>query len=186
MEKENKLIFVGNFNFKPTLDGLIYFLKNIMPLLKKEIPKLEIKIVGPYPEKKLKFWKNEKNLLFTGYVVDVRPYIWESTVEIIPLRIASGVRLKILEGMALGKPMVSTSIGCEGLEVIDNQHLFIADSPVEFAKKTVKLLESPDLRKKFSENSRRLVEQKYNWREIVKNLERIYLQLVESKWKLSS
>ncbi len=179
MEKENKLIFVGNFNFKPTLDGLIYFLKDIMPLLKKELPKLEIQIIGSYPEKKLKFWKSERNLLFTGYVEDVRPYIWESTVEVIPLRIASGVRLKILEGMALGKSMVSTSIGCEGLDVTDSQHLFIADKPNDFVEKTVELLKNPYLRKTFAQNCIELVHQQYDWLSIINKLEKIYKDLIE-------
>lgn len=179
MEQENKIIFVGNFNFKPTMDGLLYCLKEIWPLLKKELPGLEFWIVGPYPEKRIQGWKNERNLFFTGYVEDVRPYLWKSTVVLVPLRIASGVRLKILESMAAGKPIVSTSVGCEGLEVTDSHQLFIADSPEEFTRKTVNLLKAPNLRRLISQAALELVNQKYSWPELIKRLEKIYQEVME-------
>jgi len=110
----------------------------------------------------------------TGRVEDVRPYYRRSTVCVVPLRAGGGTRLKILEAMALGRPVVSTSIGCEGLDVVDGEHLFIADRPEEFADRTIRLLTDEALRRSITSRARAMVVSRYDWDIIAKQLMQVY------------
>jgi glycosyltransferase involved in cell wall biosynthesis len=115
----------------------------------------------------------------TGYVKDVLPYYEQTAVSIVPLRAGGGTRLKILESMALGRPVVSTSIGCEGLDVIDGRHLLIADDPKSFADKTVRLLTDSVLFQHIATEARQLVVNRYDWDIIAHQLMDIYSELVQ-------
>ena len=105
----------------------------------------------------------DKSITVTGFVEDVRPYMEKSAVFIVPLRIGSGTRLKILEALAMSKAIVSTSIGCEGIELNDSEHILIADEPEKFAVKVVEFLEDKAKRVAFGKSGRRLVERQYSW-----------------------
>jgi glycosyltransferase involved in cell wall biosynthesis len=111
-------------------------------------------------------------------VDEVIPYYRQSAVCVIPLRAGGGTRLKILEAMALGRPVVSTTIGCEGLNVIDGEHLLIADSPKQFAEKSVRLLRDRQLYQYISANGRQLVEAHYGWDKIAERLMDVYEEMV--------
>ena len=104
-----------------------------------------------------------RNVTLTGYVDDVRPLVARAWCSVVPLRIGGGTRLKILEAMALGTPVVATSKGAEGLDVRDGEHLLIADEPAAFAEQVVRLLRDADLRAALAANSRRLVAERYDW-----------------------
>jgi glycosyltransferase involved in cell wall biosynthesis len=110
----------------------------------------------------------------TGRVEDVRPYYVQGTASIVPLRAGGGTRLKVLEAMALGRPMVSTSVGCEGIDVVDGEHLLIADTADAFAEATIRLLRDADLRERIRGQARRLVEGKYSWDAIAEKLVEVY------------
>lgn len=112
----------------------------------------------------------------TGAVEDVRPFISEAAVYVVPLRMGSGTRLKILEAMAMGKAIVSTRRGAEGIECLDGRELILADTPDEFATSIGTLLQSEARRKELGGNARRLVEEKYEWKQIVPLFESIYVQ----------
>jgi glycosyltransferase involved in cell wall biosynthesis len=113
-----------------------------------------------------------------GYVEDLIPWYSQAAVTVVPLRAGGGTRLKILESMALGRPVVSTTIGCEGLEVEHNRHILIADTPERFAGCVTRLLLDPALRDRIAAEARRLVEERYNWPAIGKRLLDVYNGLV--------
>jgi polysaccharide biosynthesis protein PslH len=109
----------------------------------------------------------------TGYLADVRPTIAESWVSLVPLRQGGGTRLKILEAMALGTPVVSTSKGAEGLETNHGENILLADTAAEFAQRTIELLRSPELRARLVAGGRRLVESRYDWRVVGADLRQV-------------
>jgi glycosyltransferase involved in cell wall biosynthesis len=171
------LMFVGSMDYPPCVDAVLYFCSDILPLIRQAINPLELWIVGrdPHPEV-LKL--NGSGVHVTGRVEDVVPYYQQSTVCVIPLRAGGGTRLKILEAMALGRPVVSTTIGCEGLDVVDGEHLLIADTPEQFAEKTVRLLDDRHLSQYICANARKLVEARYGWDQIAERLMDVYEEMV--------
>lgn len=176
------LVFTGAMDWFPNEDAMLYFFEKIWPLIKRDIKNVRFYIVGRNPSNKvLNLPRQETGIVVTGYVDDVRPYIARSSVYIVPLRIGGGSRLKILEAMAMGQAIVCTSIGCEGLEVTDDENILIADEPKEFAKKVVALLKDSGLRNKLGVNARRLVENKYSWDTIGKKLNEVYDKIVNLK-----
>jgi glycosyltransferase involved in cell wall biosynthesis len=113
-------------------------------------------------------------------VDDVRPLISEAAVYVVPLRIGGGTRLKILDALAMGKPLISTSVGCEGLAVVSGEHLLIADSSDAFAREIVRLLRDPALGRRLAAAGRQLVERKYEWSVIAQELDRVYERCVRA------
>lgn len=172
------LLFIGNMGYPPCVDAALYFCKEIFPLILQKIPGAEFWIVGRDPWREI-LQLNSVNVHVTGRVDDIIPYYRQSSVCVIPLRAGGGTRLKILEAMAMGRPVVSTSIGCEGLDVIDGKHLSIADTPNQFANETVRLLTDKPLYKKISANGRQLVESQYDWDSIAAKLAQTYLQILK-------
>jgi len=170
------LIFVGNMEYRPNIDAMSHFCQDIFPSIRAEIVGLEMWIVGinPPPEVQL---LDCNSVHVTGRVNDVRPFYSRSTVCVIPLRAGGGTRLKILEAMALGRPVVSTSIGCEGLDVMDGKHLFIADNPKAFIEKTLRLLTDEGLRQSITAQARELVVSRYDWEVIARRLIQVYSEL---------
>jgi sugar transferase (PEP-CTERM/EpsH1 system associated) len=167
------LVFVGNMDYHPNADAVVHFCQEVLPLIRHTIKNVQLWIVGMNPRPEV--MKLDGNgVHVTGKVDDVRPYYERCTTCVIPLRAGSGTRLKILEAMSLGRPVVSTSIGCEGLEVVDGEHILIADNPAEFAAATIKLLTTEALAKHLVHNARKLVKEKYDWEVLAKRLIRIY------------
>jgi sugar transferase (PEP-CTERM/EpsH1 system associated) len=171
------LIITGTVGYYPNLDGIRWFLRDIFPLVKQEHPEATLHVVGQLNEYAEKAIGRPDSVVLTGRVPDVRPYVMQSQVFVVPLRIGGGTRLKVLEAMAQGIPIVSTSIGCEGIEVEDGKHLLIADSPGEFAGAIDSLLRDPALRDRVCANARRLVVDSYDWESIARKLEGVYERL---------
>lgn len=171
-----ELIFIGNMGYRPNIDAMIYFCKDIYPKIRREVSELEMWIVGINPSPEVKQLEGN-GIHVTGYVDDVRPFYRRSAVCVVPLRAGGGTRLKILEAMAVGRPVVSTSIGCEGLDVVDSEHLLIADTPQQFAKKTISLLKDNGLWQRITAQARLLVENQYDWEVISKQLMQVYTEL---------
>lgn len=170
------LLFLGNMGYPPCVDAALYFCKEIFPLVSHSIDTAEFWIVGRDPRPEV-MDLNGGQVHVTGRVDDVLPYYQKCPICVVPLRAGGGTRLKILEAMALGRPVVSTTIGCEGLDVIDGEHLLIADTPAEFAEKTVRLLHDHQLYQRLSVNGRLLVEQQYGWDGITEKLLGIYTDM---------
>ena len=179
------LLFVGNMDAIACVDAMVYFCRQIFPSLRRVIPHLEMWIVGINPRAEVKALAGN-GIHVTGRVDDVRPYYNRSTVCVAPLRVGGGTRLKILEAMALGRPVVSTTIGCEGLEVRDGVHLLIADSPEQFIAKTVQLLTNAALRQRLTLDARQVAVNRYDWEGIAEKLIAIYKNmLVETSYPAS-
>lgn len=144
----------------------VFFCRSILPTIREQVPDVRLIIAGHAPPQQVEALAFEKGVTVTGYVPDIRPWYAKSSVTVVPLRAGGGTRLKILESMALGRPVVSTSMGCEGLEVQHGVHLLVADNPLQFASCVTRLLLEPALRDKIAGAARLLMEQRYDWPEI--------------------
>jgi glycosyltransferase involved in cell wall biosynthesis len=164
------LIFNGSLTYQNNYDAMDFFLKDIFPLIVKQIPEVQIKITGSTLGVPIESFSSMSRVIFTGYLEDIRPIISESCVCVVPLRMGGGTRLKILEAMALGTPVISTSKGAEGLNIEAGTHLLIADTPQEFAALTIKLLHDRELRRTLAKNAASLVKEKYDWTKIGQTL----------------
>lgn len=172
------LVFVGSMDSDANHDAAMYFIRDIFPLLKKlNIP---IYFVGRNPRKELMGLSNHTDIVVTGAVKDVMDFYKKAAVCVVPLRSGGGTRLKILEAMAAGVPVVSTSVGCEGLEVENGKHLLIADGAEEFADSIRRLLDNDLLMQNISNQARIKVEQEYDWKSIARIQGSIYDQLADS------
>lgn len=164
---EPSLIHSGGMNSFANSDAVLYFLDSIWPLIRAKVPNVRFYAVGQSPPSELcAFAKRDSQVIVTGYVPDIRPLVQRASVYVVPLRVGGGTRLKVLDAMAMGKAMVSTSIGCEGLDVQPDKHLQVADTPEEFAEKTVQLLQDQDRRRVLGRAARALVESRYSWQTI--------------------
>jgi len=170
------LLYVGNMDYTANAHAAIYFCQEILPLVRPAVKDVEMWIVGSDPLPEVRRLAGD-GIHVTGRVEDVVPYYRQSSVCVVPLRAGSGIRLKILESMALGRPVVSTSLGCEGLDVEDGKHIMIADSTEQFAEKTIRLLIDAALHRAIATNARQLVETRYDWDTIAQRLMRIYAEL---------
>lgn len=171
-EREGEILLMASLDWYPNIDALNYFIEEILPLLSARGPQIRLRIVGRRPSESLRRQLSSNSAVdFTGEVEDVNPYLAGAAVFVVPLRIGGGSRIKILEALAAGKAVVSTSIGAEGLNVIPGKHLLIADSPSEFARCVDELLASKTLRQQLGEEGRRLVTDFYGWDGIATQLE---------------
>jgi len=177
----NNLLYIGKMDYQPNIDAVLYFIQKIFPFIKMQIKDVKFVIVGSNPAKEIKQLERNKDIIVTGYVNNVRPFYEQSTVSVVPLRAGGGTRLKILESMAFTRPVISTSIGCEGLDVCHNENIIISDKPEEFAGKTIELLQNTNLREKISKNARTLVEHNYSWKSIAKKQIQLYEKLIKIK-----
>jgi sugar transferase (PEP-CTERM/EpsH1 system associated) len=173
---QNNLLFVGSMDYQPCIDAMQYFCSEILPRIRNKINNVNLWIVGKNPSPEVS--KLDGNGVYvTGRVADVIPYYKQSAVCVTPLRAGGGTRLKILEAMALGRPVISTTIGCEGLEVEDGKHILIGDTPEIFAQQTARLLSDSKIYNHISENARKLVTEQYDWDVITEKLLRVYDQV---------
>jgi glycosyltransferase involved in cell wall biosynthesis len=168
--RPHSLVFTGSMDWLPNEDAMRYFTDEIMPLVKQQIPDVHLTIVGrnPYPSL-LELAQRDPALTVTGRVDDVRPYIDDATAFVVPIRIGGGTRLKIYEAMAMEKPVISTTIGAEGLPVYDGAQLLIADDPVTFAEAVVKVLNDSEFATQLGHNAAQLVRQNFGWPGVAAN-----------------
>jgi glycosyltransferase involved in cell wall biosynthesis len=178
MIEPNTLVWVGGFNHYPNKEGIYHFLDIIYPLIKNKIPKIRLYLVGSSVTKKLKeIAFLDSTIKILGFVDDPLPFIQKASAFIVPLLSGGGTRLKILEAMSAKKAIITTTIGCEGIDGTNNKHYIIADKPEQFAMATYRVLNNEDLRNRLGENARRLVSEKYDWKIINNNLNNIYRAL---------
>ena len=172
-EEPYSIVFVGSLDWFPNVDGICWFCKKVFPFIKAKVPEAKLYIVGRNPPIRVKKLEN-KNVVILGFVKDIREWLAKSNVSIVPLRIGSGIRIKILEALAMGIPVVSTSIGCEGIEVINGKEILIANEEKAFAKDILSLLQDENYAKRLRENGLKLVRDRYSWDEIAKKFEEVY------------
>ncbi len=173
-ESDTTLVFTGKMDFRPNVDAVLWFGQEVLPLIHEEIPEVRFNVVGRNPHPRLRPLGQESYVTLTGYVDDVRPYIARAGVYVVPLRVGGGTRLKVLEAMSMGKAIVSTSLGCEGIEVTHDRHLVIADRPQAFAKSVMELLRDRRRRRELGFEARHLAESKHDWKQMIPLLEQVY------------
>jgi glycosyltransferase involved in cell wall biosynthesis len=163
-EMANVLVFTGSMDWLPNEDAILYFVDAILPLIKQQCPDVSLEVVGRSPSRKLQaLAERERSIRLTGWVQDIRPFVARGSICIVPLRIGGGTRLKIFEAMAMGKAVVSTSVGAEGLPVRTGENLLLADAPNDFSDCVVSLLRDVNERKRLAASARALVLEKYSW-----------------------
>jgi len=175
------IVFMGSFDHKPNVYAAKVLLNDIIPKVLKKVPNALFVFIGQNPPPWLMKSNEQSNMLVLGRVRDPRPYIAGADVAIAPIYHGSGTRLKILEYLALGKAVLSTSKGMEGLHLKNGRHILIKDKPVEFAEGICQLLIDKELAIKIGEGGRRLILQKYLWKNIVRKVEQVYYQLLQFK-----
>lgn len=166
VQEADTLIYNGALTYQANFDAMEYFLRAIFPKIIDRYPRARLKITGRTEGVKLDGLRLNDHVQFTGYVEDIRPVVASSAVCVAPLRMGGGTRLKILEAMALGVPVVSTTKGAEGLDVQHEKHLLMADAPDEFAREVIRLLETPQLRKEIAQSALEFVKFRYDWNRI--------------------
>jgi polysaccharide biosynthesis protein PslH len=163
-EVPNSLVFTGSMDWLPNEDGIFYFAEQILPRIRQQLPDVKLLVVGRKPSRRLQELSHRQpHITITGWVEDVRPYLAKGAVCIVPLRIGGGTRLKIYEAMAMGKAVISTTIGAEGLPVQNRENVLIADGEQNFSRACIELLGNPALRNQIGSTGRKLVCAKYGW-----------------------
>jgi glycosyltransferase involved in cell wall biosynthesis len=173
------LVFVGSMDWLPNVDGVLYFAREVLPLIRRKRPDCSVAIVGRTPPPKInELAVQDKYIQVTGTVPDIRPYLWGSAVSIVPLRIGGGTRLKIYEAMAAKIPVVSTTVGAEGLTVNPPDDIRIGDTPEEFAAQCLDLLADAEARHRVATAAWEMVNANFSWDHVSRCFERVMEKFV--------
>jgi sugar transferase (PEP-CTERM/EpsH1 system associated) len=171
-EQPDTMVFTGSMDWMPNEDAVTYFADKILPRVRVEIPVAAFWAVGRRPPRRVQALASD-HLVVTGAVDDIRPYLGKAAVCVVPLRSGSGTRIKIFEAMAMGKPVVSTTMGAEGLPVRHGENIILADDPADFARQVVGLLRDPQRRADLGRAARQLVQQSYSWAAVASTFDEI-------------
>lgn len=180
--QENAVIYTGGMNMFANKDAVMYFLKEVWPTVKAQVPDAIFYVVGQDPPQDLlELSKQNTELRVLGFVDDIRPFVAKSAVYIVPLRVGGGTRMKVLDSLAQGKAIVSTSVGCEGIEVTNGLNIVIEDQSDRFAERIIALFRDPARRLALGVEARKLAVEKYGWESIGKKLQATYEQVARKK-----
>jgi glycosyltransferase involved in cell wall biosynthesis len=174
---ENSVLWFGHMDVHTNRDAVLYFWREIYPVLRRRCPDVHVRFVGTAPPREIAHAADkDPRVTVTGFVEDIRPYVDEAHVVVVPIRIGSGTRLKILDAMAMGKAIVSTSVGCEGLAVTDGENILVADDPEDFSRKVVMLLRDAELRRTLEGNALQLAKE-CAWQKMCSLQEKVYQEV---------
>ena len=173
------VVFGGLLSYRPNLDAARYLVEEIMPLVRRSHPDVKLKIIGGFGQEADVASLRRPGVEVVGWVNDVRPHIQAGAVVVAPLRMGAGTRLKVLEALAMGKAMVSTNVGCEGIHVCDGTHLLIADEPQHFADQIGRLLLDPELAGRLGAAGRQFVQQNYSWQGAGASLDDLHRRVLQ-------
>lgn len=169
-----RITFLGGMHWPPNADGISWFSKKIWPALSESVPEAILTLIGKSSTKKLLRAKYGNRIQMTGYVSDIKQYLSETAAFIVPLRIGAGMRVKILDAWCWGLPVVSTSIGAEGVQAVHDENLLIADDEEGFKECIIRVLRDTNLSRRLTQKGRFTVESQYDWRKIYPAWDRIY------------
>lgn len=173
-------IFTGKMDYRPNVDAVLWFAAEIWPRIRAEMPNAQFAIVGQKPLPAVQQLHGQNGITVTGAVPDIQPYLAEANVYVAPLRMGGGTRLKLLEAMAMRKPIVSTSVGAEGFAVRSGQELILANAPENFARAVVELLHKPALGERLGVAGHTFVRTHYDWGVMMPTLEKLHERLMQS------
>jgi glycosyltransferase involved in cell wall biosynthesis len=169
-----RVTFLGGLHYPPNAEGVRWFAEKVFPKVLASMPDAVLTVIGKQPPNLEGVGIPRTNLEVTGYVADPAPYLEDTAVFIVPLHAGGGMRVKILDAWAWGLPIVSTTVGAEGVNILPGENILIADSPEEFAQATIQLLASPTQGKSLAQAGRAWVEQHYSWRTIYQMWDQVY------------
>jgi glycosyltransferase involved in cell wall biosynthesis len=172
------VVYFGLLSTVPNIDAVLHFVQDIWPRIAAAHPAARLKIIGGRPPPSLLALAGP-GIELTGFVPDLRPHLASAAAVVVPLRLGGGTRLKIVEAMAMGKAIVSTTLGAEGIEAIQGRDILLEDEPPAFADAVNRLLAKPDLAARIGRSARRLTVERYGWSEAARTLERFYRQILE-------
>jgi sugar transferase (PEP-CTERM/EpsH1 system associated) len=167
----NNLIFIGGMNYFPYIDAMLYFVREIFPVILKAVATARLFIVGYNPVKRIQTLHDSNRILVTGFVEDVRPHLRNAAVFIAPLRMARGVQNKLLESMAMKVPVVATTKAFAGINAKPGEGILVADEPATFARETLRLLQDRQFNEEQAELGRQVVEERYAWKNMMDELD---------------
>ncbi|MBN2145982.1 MAG: glycosyltransferase [Anaerolineales bacterium] len=177
IDKPATILHLGTMYWPPNVDGVLWFAKDVFPLVQIQVPQAQFCVVGKNPPAAVRALGQQPGVRIAGYVEDPLPYLQESAALIVPVRAGGGMRVKIIDGWLRGIPMVSTTIGAEGIEVRAGENILIADDVVAFADAVTRLIQDRALAQSLALNGRRWAEEQYDWRKIYPALDDIYSNL---------
>ena len=182
---EKSLLFVGGLGWYPNIDAVMYFCNDIWPELIKSEKNAKFYIIGKKPPESLKMIaEKDKNIVLMGFVGDIRPQMSSVSAFVCPMRSGGGTRLKILDALAMGVPLVATRMACEGIPLQDSKHVLFAENPKEFVDNIIMVFESNSLREKLRKNSRQLIEKDFDFKQVGKKLNNCYREVIVNKYHL--
>jgi sugar transferase (PEP-CTERM/EpsH1 system associated) len=177
-EEDGSLVFTGNLAYPPNADAVEWFVAEILPLIRAEVPGVRLSVVGADPLPGVRRLADDPSVEVTGRVPDLRPYLDRAQVALDPLRVGAGLQNKVLEGMSMGVPMVVTAVANEGIGAEPGRHLLVADTPEEFAAAAVALLRDPERRTAMGAHARAFIVEQWSWEKHFDDLEREMCSLV--------
>jgi polysaccharide biosynthesis protein PslH len=177
------ILTMGTLYYPPNADGIRWFIQQVFPLVRQKLPGVSLTIIGKNPPKDfLKLAADrESGITTTGFVPELDPYFAKSVITIVPVRAGGGMRVRILEAFARAAPVVTTTVGLEGIDACHGQDVLVADRPEDFARSVVDLIQNPELQQSLSVNGRRLVEEKYDWQVVLGELDQVYQNLANTR-----
>lgn len=178
-EHSTSILTLGTLHYPPNADGIRWFFEQVFPIIKESIPGAHLTIIGKNPPQDfIRFaGQNPDSVAVTGYVPDLLPYLQQCAVLVIPVRTGGGMRVRILEGLAYGQAIVTTTVGLEGIEAQPGKEVLVADTPQEFANAVINLLENFKMRFEIARRGRLLVEKRYDWQVLFHNILNIYQRI---------
>jgi len=170
------IVTLGTLHYPPNADGIRWFFNEVFPLVQQHVPDATLTIIGKTPPRDFieLAERNPGTIKVTGYVDSLVPYLEESALMVVPVRAGGGMRVRILEAFSYAMPVVTTTVGLEGIHGIPDHDVLVADTPTDFANRTIELLEDPSLQEKLSTNGRELATSKYDWQAVLSAMRPIY------------
>ncbi len=174
-----EVLALGSLHYPPNADGIRWFARHVFPLILAAMPQARLTIVGKGPPADLRKMaaRPERRLRVTGYVPDLEPYLQQAALVVVPVRAGGGMRVRILEAFARALPVVTTTIGLEGIEAETERHVLVADTPADFARAVLRVMTEPALSERLARQGRRLAEQRYDCQVVLPQIEAVYARL---------
>jgi glycosyltransferase involved in cell wall biosynthesis len=173
-----KILTLGTLSYPPNADGVRWFLNEIYPRVRSALPDAGLTIVGKQPPPDfVEAAAADPSVRVTGYVPDLQPYMDEAALVVVPVRAGGGMRVRILEAFARGMPVVTTTVGLEGIDAEPGRDVLVADTPEALADAVREVLESEELQMRLSRSGRRLAEERYDWRVVLRQMDAVYERL---------